>query len=249
MTGLSGFSTPAGHIGTNVRIDHDISLLIPEIWCRLSPEERTPEFLLREDLMEKMEDYEYDGKKILASRLGYRITSRFIRRFGGRVFDNPGKVFDDDIMRPESQDEAAFADGILYITEAQERVAQNYMQDGCLDLACPPLRALLHIMVEGQYNGNDVTHPDIRAMFTLKSMLQSDWYAERLKTRRQRDQQLWQRHLSYVQGIVNQPEFASDLERLDLDSRLKYAESELARVSSSEYLNKLNGCIGADRLR
>ena len=249
LSGLSGFSTPAGHIGTNVRVDHDISLLIPEIWCRLSPEERTPEFLLREDLMEKMNDFERDGKKILASRLGYRITSRFIRRFGGRVFDNPGKVFDDDIMRPETQDEAAFADGILHITEAQERVARSYMEDGCLDLACPPLRALLHIMAEGSYKGKDVTHPDIRAMFTLESMLQSDWYAERLKTRRHRDQQLWQQHLSYVQGFVSHPEYASDAERLGLDGRLKYAEAELARVSSPDYLARLNGCIGADRLR
>ena len=249
LTGLSGFSTPAGHIGTNVRVDHDISLLIPEIWCRLSPEERTPEFLLGEGLLEKMEDYEYDGKKILASRLGYRITSRFIRRFGGRVFDNPIKVFDDDIMRPESQDEAAFADGILHITEAQERVAKNYMLDGCIDLACPPLRALLHIMAEGHYKGKDVHDPEIRTMFTLESLLQSDWYAERLKRRRERDQQLWQRHAGYLQSFVNQPESEDNAVQLDLAAPLEYAESELARVSSSQYLQQLNGCIGADRLR
>ncbi len=249
LSGLHGFSTPAGHIGTNVRIDHDISLLIPEIWCRLSAEERTPEFLIREELMEKMEDYDFDGRKVLASRLGYRITSRFIRRFGGRVFDNPGKVFDDAIMRPESQDAAAFADGIQHITEAQERVAKSYMLDGSMDLACPPLRALLHIMAEGTYKGKDITHPEIRAMFTLESMLQSDWYAERLKTRRQRDQQLWQRHVSYLQSYAEQPEFASDTLRLDLSNRLKFAETELAKVSSSGYLQQLHGCIGADRLR
>ena len=199
--------------------------------------------------MEKMEDYDFDGKRVLGSRLGYRITSRFIRRFGGRVFDNPGKVFDDDIMRPETQDAAAFADGIQHITEAQERVAKSYMQDGSMDLACPPLRALLHIMAEGNYKGKDVTHPEIRAMFTLESMLQSDWYAERLKTRRQRDQQLWQQHVSYLQGFADQPESASDAVRLDLSSRLKFAEAELAKVSSSDYLKQLHGCIGADRLR
>ncbi len=248
LSGLGGFSTPAGHIGTNVRVDHDISLLIPEIWCRLSPEERTPEFMIAEDLLEKMEDFEYNGQTVMASRLGYRITPRFIRRFGGRVFDNPSKVFDDSIMCPETQDPDAFADGILHITEAQERVAKNYMQDGCIDLACPPLRALLYIMAEGNYKGKDVRDPEIRSLFTLEYLQQSEWYAERLKTRRQRDTQLWQRHVNYTQSILKEPEMAGDVRRLDLQSRLNYAQAELTRVSSSEYLVQLNGTIGADRM-
>jgi len=33
---------PAGYIGPKYRVDHDISLLIPEIWCRLFPSERDP---------------------------------------------------------------------------------------------------------------------------------------------------------------------------------------------------------------
>ena len=102
LTGLHGFSTPAGHIGTTVRIDHDISLLIPEIWCRLSPEEREPQYLIDEELLEKIEDFEHEGKEVPASRLGYRITSRFIRRFAGRVFDNPSMVFDEAILQPET---------------------------------------------------------------------------------------------------------------------------------------------------
>src|SRR2546423_6728038 len=36
LTGLAGFSTAAGYIGPKVRVDHDVSLLIPEVWCRLS---------------------------------------------------------------------------------------------------------------------------------------------------------------------------------------------------------------------
>lgn len=248
LTGLGGFSTPAGHIGSNVRVDHDISLLLPEIWCRLSPEERTPEFLIAEDLMEKMDDFEHEGQTVMASRLGFRITSRFIRRFGGRVFDNPSKVFDEAIMRPESQDHAAFADGILHITEAQERIAKNYMLDGSIDLACPPLRALLHIMAEGHYKGKNVHDAEIRALFTLESMQQSDWYVERLKMRRQRDQQLWTRHVSYTQSILNQPDMATECTKLDLQSRFEYAKAELANVQSSEYLSLLNGCLGADRM-
>jgi len=248
LTGLAGFSTPAGHIGSNVRVDHDISLLIPEIWCRLTPKERQPEFLLQDGLLERMEDYEYDGKTILASRLGFRITSRFIRTFAGRVFDNPRKVFDDTILRPETQDEASFADGIQYITEAHQRVASNYLEDGSIDLACPPLRALLHIMAEGDYRGKDVHHPEIRAMFTLESLLNSDWYTERLKTRRQRDQQLWQRHVKYLSSFLKQPESTVDAEQLGIPARLQLAQQKLEHISGSDYLQELHGTLGADRL-
>ena len=52
LTGLSGYSTAAGHIGPHARFDHDISLLVPEVWCRMSPEERDPQFLIRERLLE-----------------------------------------------------------------------------------------------------------------------------------------------------------------------------------------------------
>ncbi|MEZ6126491.1 MAG: hypothetical protein R3C49_25495 [Planctomycetaceae bacterium] len=249
LTGLQGFSTPAGHIGAGIRVDHDISLLIPEIWCRLSAEERSAEFMLSEDLLEKLSDFEHDGRLIPASRLGYRITSRFIRRFAGRVFDNPSKVFDDAILRPETQDHAAFADGILHIAEAQERTAKAYFEDGSIDLACPPLRALLHIMAHGSYRGKDIQHPEIRSLFTLESMLQSDWYMERLKNRRERDQQLWQRHVGYLHSFLNHEEFSEEGRRLRLHDRLKLAETELARVSSSKYLQQLHGCLGADRLR
>ena len=43
LTGQSGFSSSAGYVGPHVRVDHDISLLIPEIWARLSQEERQPD--------------------------------------------------------------------------------------------------------------------------------------------------------------------------------------------------------------
>ena len=41
------------------------------------------------------------GGTILASRLGYRINHRFVRRFFGRVFDNPTKVFDESLILQE----------------------------------------------------------------------------------------------------------------------------------------------------
>jgi hypothetical protein len=246
LTGLAGFSTPAGHIGPDVQVDHDISLLIPEIWCRLSPEERTPEFMIKEKLLEKLQDFEHDGKLVPASRLGYRITSRFIRRFVGRIFDNPRNVFDESVLKPETQDADAFADGVLYVTEAHERVAKMYFEDGSVDQACPPLRALLHIMVHGEYEGLGLNAPEIRALFTQESLLASDWYRERLQTKQNRDIALWQRHVQSLEEFASAAGSNGAVKRLDIATRLEAARKELARVSSPEYLADLNGMLGAD---
>ncbi len=248
LTGLDGFSTPAGHIGSDVRVDHDISLLIPEIWCRLSPEEREARYLIEEKLLEKIKDYEYDGKKIPASRLGYRITSRFIRRFVGRVFDNPGKVFDSKILKPELQDEAAFADGVLFIAEAHQRVAKNYFEDGSVEMACPPLKALLHIMAHGSWEGHDINSPEVRELFTLKNMLDSDWYRTRLETRQKNDVKLWTRHVEYLTRVCSEHESVESNDSLELNRRLQLAQDELKRVATPEYLTELWGMLGCDTL-
>src|SRR6185437_14868750 len=46
LTGHNGFVTAAGYVGPRFRIDHDISLLVPEVWCRMSVKERDPGFLI-----------------------------------------------------------------------------------------------------------------------------------------------------------------------------------------------------------
>jgi hypothetical protein len=125
-----------------MEVGHDISFLVPELWCRLSPSERDPEFLIKEGMLKKMEDFPYRGRTVLASRLGYRITARFVRSFFGRLFDNPDKVFSSRILCPEQQDEEGFVDGIDNIVEAQQRVAETYFEDGSYELACPPLQAV-----------------------------------------------------------------------------------------------------------
>lgn len=246
LTELAGFSTPAGHIGPDIQVDHDISLLIPEIWCRLSPEERQPQHMIENGLMERIEDFEHKGETIPASRLGYRITSRFIRHYAGRVFDNPNKVFDEAILKPETQDLDAFADGVKYITEAHVRVAKAYFEDGSVEQACPPLKALLHIMVHGGFEGHGLDAPEIRSMFTQESMLASSWYQARLKIQQQRDIALWQRHVSNLSNFAGQPEFRRESTRLDVSARLEKAKMELQRVSSPEYLADLIGQSGAD---
>jgi len=248
LTNLGGFSTAAGYVGPNVRVDHDISLLIPEIWCRMSPTERDPQVMIKDGLLERLEDFEHDGRKVFASRLGYRITSRFIRKYVGRVFDHPNKVFDESLLKPETQNRDAYIDGIHYITEAHERVAKQYFDDGSIDQACPPLRALLHIMAYGNYEGRDAQHAEVRKLFTLDAMLASNWYRRRLETKQQQDVSLWLRHVNYLKSFISQPSNTADVARLKLTERLENAQSELTRVQAIDYLNALQGCLGADPL-
>ncbi len=99
LTGLAGFSSAAGHIGPQHQVDHDISLLVPELWCRMSARERQPEFLIANGHLEPVEDFEFEGCLIPASRLGYRITPRFVRTFLGRLFDHPDRVFEESYLR------------------------------------------------------------------------------------------------------------------------------------------------------
>jgi hypothetical protein len=246
LTGYAGFSSAAGYIGPRFRVDHDISLLIPEIWCRLFPHERDPRRLIEAGHLERVGDFEFGGKTVLASRLGYRITAKFVHTFFGRVFDNPTAVFADEILQPETQDLAVFADGVNNIVEAQQRVAETYFADGTIEDACPPLKALLHIMAYGQFEGKDATHPEIRALFTREALLASDWYRERLAIKQQRDIALWERHVRSLSEFLTRAGHRDEAERLGIPARLDHARRELERVSALDYLSALAGTIGAD---
>jgi hypothetical protein len=248
LTGHAGFSSSAGHVGPAVRVDHDISLLIPEIWARLSPQQRSPQYLIGNGSLEPLEDFIHDGKPVLASRLGYRITQHFVHHFFGKIFDNPGAVFTDEILRPEIQSLETFIDGINNIVEAQHRVAMQYLEDGSIEDACPPLRALLLVMATGKYEGMDAHHPDFRAMFTREYLLHSDWYRERLEIKQQRDIDLWTRHVTSLRQFLEDEKYADELARLGIAKRLQSAESMLARVSLPDYLASLVGTLGADPL-
>jgi hypothetical protein len=246
LTGYAGFSSAAGFVGPHYRVDHDISLLIPEIWCRLFPHERDPKHLIEAGHLERLTDYEFEGSTVLASRLGWRITAKFVHTYFGRVFDNPTAVFTEDILKPELQDPSVFADGVANIVEAQRRVAAAYFEDGTIEDACPPLRALIHIMAHGEFEGKDANDPTVRAMFTREALLASDWYAERLTVKQRRDVELWERHVRSLTEFLASPGHRDEARRLGIPGRLEQARAELERVRSPEYVRSLVGTIGAD---
>ncbi len=246
LTGQAGFTTAAGHVGPHYRVDHDISLLAPEIWCRLSPEERDPAFLIAEGHLEKVEDFDFNGRRVPASRLGYRITAKFARQFLGRIFNNPNVVFPENMLKPELQDKAVFVEGIEAIAAAHKRVALDYFADGSIAAAVPPLAALLNIMAHGDYEDKDIAHPEIRALFTREKLVSSDWYRRRLKTQQERDRDLWARHVAALEEALADEGRTEALGRAFLKEKLARARQELKRVQSDDYPNSLLGTLGAD---
>ncbi len=246
LTGLDGFSTAAGHIGPNARFDHDISLLVPEIWSRMSPDERDPQYLLRERLLEPVQDFTHKGELIPAGRLGYRITDRFVRRYFGRVFDNPDKVFDRSILQPETQDLDSYADGVKYIVEAQQRSARMYFDDGSIEQACPPLKVLLAIMAFGQHEGRTERDPEVRQLFTREALLKSEWYHARLVTKQQREIAVWQRHGEDLARALTEYGEANLALAETIRQRQEIATAELHRVQRPEYITELIGTLGAE---
>ncbi|MDT8282137.1 MAG: hypothetical protein RQ982_04905, partial [Gammaproteobacteria bacterium] len=246
LCNYAGYSSAAGYIGAHRKVDHDISMLIPEIWCRLPIKQRDPAYLIEHGLLEKIEDFEADGKIIHASRLGYRITEKFVHAFFGKVFDSPTIVFDEEMLRPETQGMEAYIDGINNIVEAQKKVALAYIEDGSINNACPPLQAILYIMAEGSYQGKTINDPAIRKMFTLDYLLQSDWYNERLKIKQQRDAALWKINKDYVELKMDETDESSLDAWSALQGQLENAEQMLEWVNSDSYLDRLQGTLGAD---
>ncbi|HLP43358.1 MAG TPA: hypothetical protein VK465_17775, partial [Fibrobacteria bacterium] len=103
LTGIQVYSTPAGHVGARYRVDHDLSLLMPELWCRLTPVERDAVRLIEEGRLSRVADFKYRGRTVPAGRLGYRINAHFVHGFMGRIFSDPLAVFPEDMLEPERQ--------------------------------------------------------------------------------------------------------------------------------------------------
>lgn len=221
-------------------------MLIPEIWCRLPVRDRDPAFMIENGYLEKLSDFEHDGKRVQASRLGYRITAEFVHAYFGKIFDTPMIVFDEEMLKPEIQDMDAYVDGINNIVEAQQKVAQAYLEDGSDSDACPPLQALLHIMATGEYEGKSIDDAEIRNMFSRDYLLASDWYAQRLNNKQQRDTALWQTNLEYLQQKMAETHAAEDGKRVYLQARIADTEDMISAVSSDKYLERLKGTLGAD---
>jgi len=238
ISGYHPFVTAAGYVGPNYRVDHDISLLVPEVWCRMTRDEREPSWLIENGMLEPVPDLDFEGRTISGGSLGFRITQAFINRFMARIFSNPADLFPEDMLRPEQQDPAVYAEGMDNILATHRRAAQSYFNDGGIDLACPPLKALLHIMKDGEFEGCDLSHPQIRDMFLRENMTASDWFQSRLDSQVECDIVRTEKMLLYIDSLNGgAANFASEKSTLN---------QKLERYRSTSYRESLSGSIGRD---
>jgi hypothetical protein len=249
LCGYDGWLSSAGMIGPQMRVDHDISLLIPELFSRLIPEERRAERLIAEGALEAVQDFEHHGQPVLASRLGYRITEEFTIRYFGRIFIHPEVVFTQAMLRPETQDLDQFVDSVNTIVATHQRVAQAYIDDGTIADACPPLRALLQIMAHGRSDeGWTLSTPEFRDQFSAASVLAAPWYAARLDAKQAADVARAELSMSALDHFMSQPNNAEVVARLDMAGRRRDVQAWHDRWASQTYRDYLVGTLGLQPL-
>lgn len=249
LTGYDGWVSCAGYVGPHFRVDHDISMLVPEVFSRMTPAERDASALVAEGSLERLVDFEHNGRMVLASRLGYRMTQDFARRYFGRIFLHPHVVFTDEMLRPELQDLDIFADSLDTIVATHQRVAQSYFDDGTVALAIPPLRALLEIMAHGtSAEGWTLESPEFRALFEADAIRTSDWYAARLDAKQAAAASRAEAGLAAIRKFISTPGNEEPSTRLDMPGRIQAAEAEYAKFSSPEYRAGIVGTVGRQPL-
>ena len=152
--------------------------------------------MIANGLLEKVPQMDFEGETLPTQYLGYRITRRFAHEFLGRIFTDPISIFPEDMLKPELQDEEQYADSLRNLVETGKSVAKRYFQDGSIEKACPPLRALLELMSEGSGDGKSLQDKEFRKLFDPEAILSSDWYEERLKTRISVTRSYWEQRIS-----------------------------------------------------
>lgn len=245
LTGYDGWLSSAGVIGPKVRVDHDISLLVPEVFSRMTPEERDAASLIEEDCLEPLQDFDHGGETILASRLGYRMTSKFASKYFGRIFLHPHVVFTEQMLRPELQDMDTFAESMRTIVATHQRVAQTYIDDGTIALAVPPVRALLEVMANGvTTDGLTLQDPTFREAFTRDAVLASDWYAQRLASQRSADMAYAERALAAMADFTSKELHYDTAERLGIIAKTAAVRARLTTLRGDEQSEALIGTLG-----
>ena len=197
----------------------------------------------------KLADFEHEGKRVAASRLGYRMTDKLATKYFGRIFLHPDVVFTPEMLRPELQDVGIFAESVATIVTTHERVARSYFEDGTIALAIPPLRALLEIMADGSTaQGWGLDSPEFRIMFTREAVLASDWYAQRLDAKQVAASARADAGLAAIEKFVTTAGNEEPTARLDMPARVEAARVGAQQLAGPEYRAQLVGTVGSTPL-
>ena len=103
-------------------------------------------------------------------------------------------------------------------------------------------------MVKGEYKGMTLLSEQFRNMFTRESVMNSDWYQERLRNKHVNDIALWQRHQKYLIEFLKKGENLTEEKQEEIKQKLQIVSDKLSYVKSQEYYDMLVGSIGKDNL-
>ena len=110
----------------------------------------------------------------------------------------------------------------------------------------PSLKALLHIMRDGTWEGRNSDDPAFRALFSRDTLLASDWYAARLEAQRKIEGHLWERHARYLEKFLQRTNYADVAAELDIRGRLERVTRNVRATREPGYTKTLVGTLGAE---
>lgn len=173
------YLAPTGYIGPKHDVAHDIGNLMADLLCRLSSEELRPAYWIKRGFLARVQDFDHNGGRVPASRLGYRLTRSGMEHFFGRIVAFPETIFSEEMLKPELQDRQAYAQGIIARAASQRRVAEQLINDGTYQQLVPPLQVLVRIMRDGHAAGRGLDDPAVQRLFTPRNVLGSAWFRAR----------------------------------------------------------------------
>ncbi|CAL6021033.1 Conserved_hypothetical protein [Hexamita inflata] len=221
-------STAAGSIGHKLKVEHDITLIIPEIFTRMTASELKIENLIKSGCLEQVQDLVVDGKTVPASILGYRITSKFVKKYFARIFDSVDSLFTEEHLRPEVQSMANYVNGVNFIYENIKSCVEEYYTDGSYEELLPPLKVLFDIVKNGSSNGLTLTSPEFMKMFEREEVIKSNWYQQRLIQAQRNEIALLEKETATLKA-----------RKVPVDGLVE----RLAYVRSAEYVKDIEGSL------
>ena len=92
--------------------------------------------------------------------------------------------------------------------------------------------------------GWDLDSPEFRGLFTRESVMESDWYAERLDAKQSAALKRATAGLAAIELFVSTPGNEEPTARLGMPTRVEAAKAEVARFSSAEFREQILGTVG-----
>ena len=124
----------------------------------------------------------------------------------------------------------------------------SYFEDGGIDLAIPPLKALLNLMAYGEFEGKTIHDAELRGLFNRELVLQSDWYRERLVAKKDLRIRVLNRHVVALRDFLERKNYENEAKRLKLAQRMEETVAALSSLESNPeaYIESIVGTIGLD---